>query len=652
MMRQVAGLVDTAEKQHGKRDLRVGMITATRDEERDLPRLLLSVATQTRRPHRWVIVDTGSTDDTLRIVQSFAAAHPWVTVEVMDGPIKPTRGAIEVDALMRGIGALGAGYDVIVKVDADVSFATQHLEVLVGAFERSPELGMASGTRVEWHRGRWRTQGSTATSVEAQARAYRWACLQDVLPLERRMGWDVIDESIAVASGWQTERLNHTEFMHHRPMGSRDQGSLTHWAKQGEVAHYTGYRPTYLFARTMRRACTDPRAVAMLLTYASLHLRRADMCSNLEALAVRRDQQRLRHLPQRAKETYPGPGRRGTSGRPLVDLLLVSGGGGHLFELHALRNAFANFSQLWITEDQIGTRALLAAEPRVLRPERGRTRRLLLLRELMPAARVALRHRPRVVITTGSALSVPYVWAARAVGARVVYIECAGRVRGRSLGLRLLAPIATRLYVQWPEQAKELSRGQYAGTAGLAAALKRDKPTACLSAAEVVVLLGTFPRPFPRLLDMVETCIGGRTVIVQAGVTPYRRSELLVVDYLAEDALAQLIRGAKTVITHAGIGSVCTCLANGKVPIVVPREARLFEHVDDHQIPFANQIGSLGLAIVATNPDELSVALRREQAPRISFGEVRDLSHELTDYLGSVVLPRPDGRRNGRTQRS
>src|SRR5690242_7810587 len=108
MRRQVAGSVDTAEKQSETRELRVGMITAIRDEERDLPRLLLSVATQTRRPDRWVMVDTGSTDDTLRIVRSFAEAHPWITVEAMEGPIERTRGAMVVDAMMHGLGALGA----------------------------------------------------------------------------------------------------------------------------------------------------------------------------------------------------------------------------------------------------------------------------------------------------------------------------------------------------------------------------------------------------------------------------------------------------------------------------------------------------------------------------------------------------------------
>ena len=71
--------------------------------------------------------------------------------------------------------------------------------------------------------------------------------------------------------------------------------------------------------------------------------------------------------------------------------------------------------------------------------------------------------RPAVVITTGAALSVPFAWVGRLFGARVVYIECSGRV-GISLSCRLIAPVAHRLYVQWPEVAPQVSKARYAGT--------------------------------------------------------------------------------------------------------------------------------------------------------------------------------------------
>jgi beta-1,4-N-acetylglucosaminyltransferase len=66
-------------------------------------------------------------------------------------------------------------------------------------------------------------------------------------------------------------------------------------------------------------------------------------------------------------------------------------------------------------------------------------------------------------MTTGAALSVPFAWAGRVLGARVVYIECSGRV-GISVSCRLIAPVADRLYVQWPEVVSQASKARYTGT--------------------------------------------------------------------------------------------------------------------------------------------------------------------------------------------
>ena len=55
------------------------------------------------------------------------------------------------------------------------------------------------------------------------------------------------------------------------------------------------------------------------------------------------------------------------------------------------------------------------------------------------------------------------------------------------------------------------------------------------------------------------------------------------------DELVEHVRRARVVVSHAGVGSVLTALANGKRPVVVPRLHRFGEAVDDHQLPFAPQ---------------------------------------------------------------
>ena len=61
------------------------------------------------------------------------------------------------------------------------------------------------------------------------------------------------------------------------------------------------------------------------------------------------------------------------------------------------------------------------------------------------------RYRPRAVVTTGAGVAVPFAWLARLAGARVVYVESFTRIDSISLSCRLISPVASRVYVQWPE---------------------------------------------------------------------------------------------------------------------------------------------------------------------------------------------------------
>ncbi len=86
------------------------------------------------------------------------------------------------------------------------------------------------------------------------------------------------------------------------------------------------------------------------------------------------------------------------------------------------------------------------------------------MRNMVFAWRLLGRIRPKVIITTGSAVGVPFAWVGRARGARIVYVESATRIDTPSLSCRLVYPVADRVYVQWPELRRALPRSIYAGS--------------------------------------------------------------------------------------------------------------------------------------------------------------------------------------------
>jgi beta-1,4-N-acetylglucosaminyltransferase len=144
-------------------------------------------------------------------------------------------------------------------------------------------------------------------------------------------------------------------------------------------------------------------------------------------------------------------------------LLLVSSTGGHLLQLVALREAFEGFDRVWVTFDGGDTRALLAGE-RVVHAFAPTNRNVPnLLRNLALAVRVIRRVRPVAIVSTGAGVAVPFAWAGRLFGVPFVYVESVTRIDRPSLTYRLIAPVVTRVYVQWPELQGALPRARFRG---------------------------------------------------------------------------------------------------------------------------------------------------------------------------------------------
>jgi beta-1,4-N-acetylglucosaminyltransferase len=145
-------------------------------------------------------------------------------------------------------------------------------------------------------------------------------------------------------------------------------------------------------------------------------------------------------------------------------LLIVCSSGGHLLQMHSLREAWEPFARVWVTFDKSDARSLLRDE-RVVHAY-GPTNRNVpnLLRNLRLALRILRRERPSVILTTGAGVAVPFAWVGRLLGIPTVYVESVTRIEGLSLSARMIAPVASSVYAQWPELADaSAGRIQFAG---------------------------------------------------------------------------------------------------------------------------------------------------------------------------------------------
>ena len=122
-----------------------------------------------------------------------------------------------------------------------------------------------------------------------------------------------------------------------------------------------------------------------------------------------------------------------------VDVLLVCTSGGHLMQLWSLRDAWADHSHAWVVGSNGGpdVDSLLSGERLYLAHSPAARSLNNLARNLVLAHRLLGRLQPRVLLTTGAAVAVPFVWLARARGVKVAYVETLARVDRPALSCRL-----------------------------------------------------------------------------------------------------------------------------------------------------------------------------------------------------------------------
>lgn len=125
----------------------------------------------------------------------------------------------------------------------------------------------------------------------------------------------------------------------------------------------------------------------------------------------------------------------------------------------------------------------------------------------------------------------------------------------------------------------------------------------------IFVITGTEAFPFNRLMAeldrLKETGQIKDEIFIQSGSCTFEPQRCKSVTWLPFDAMCENIKKADMVIAHAGAGTTLLCLELGKTPIIVTRQKRFDEHLDDHQVPFAKMMEKLDYAFVAYDVSEI-----------------------------------------------
>lgn len=298
--------------------------------------------------------------------------------------------------------------------------------------------------------------------------------------------------------------------------------------------------------------------------------------------------------------------------------LLVASTGGHLKQLHRLHGRLSGVSGPfhWVTFDTPQARSLLAGESVDYVPFVGGRDPLNVARNLPKAWRILREQGADTIVSTGSAVALPFFAVARARRLHCHYIESAARIEGPSLTGRLMTRIpSVNRYTQYRTWAGR--RWRYGGSVFDAFETKLDPPAPGTEIQRVVVTLGSykgfgFRRLIERLIQILPAEAG---VLWQTGETDVSDLAIDGRDAIPEAELSAAMREADVVVAHAGVGAALAACEVGKCPILVPRRSARGEHIDDHQTQIAAELSARGIA-VSVDADDLSAEHLLEAAAR------------------------------------
>lgn len=197
------------------------VITPARNEAQFIELTLNSMAAQTFKPLKWVIVSDGSTDGTDDIVSRYAAEYPWI--ELVRMPERRERHfAGKVHAFNAGYARVkDLDYAAIVSMDGDISFEEDYFAFLLGKLAGDSRLGLV-GTPFREGKSTYDFSFSSTDHVSGACQVFHRLCFEAIggyRPLKSG-GIDVTAVLSARATGWRTRTFTEKSYAHHRKMGT------------------------------------------------------------------------------------------------------------------------------------------------------------------------------------------------------------------------------------------------------------------------------------------------------------------------------------------------------------------------------------------------------------------------------------------------
>ena len=197
------------------------VVSPVKNEAKFIQHTLDSVTSQTVKPHEWVIVDDGSTDNTLEILREYAAKYDWIKILENNTHSEARAGGSKVvRAFNKGYKLItDHSYDVIVKLDGDLELPSNYFETVIQTFSENPTVGICGGYIMNKTDTGLVKEIDIDYHVRGAFKSVRKTCFDEIGGFKEMWNWDGLDQMAAMMKGWET-RVFELPVIHYRPTSS------------------------------------------------------------------------------------------------------------------------------------------------------------------------------------------------------------------------------------------------------------------------------------------------------------------------------------------------------------------------------------------------------------------------------------------------
>jgi len=148
--------------------------------------------------------------------------------------------------------------------------------------------------------------------------------------------------------------------------------------------------------------------------------------------------------------------------------------------------------------------------------------------------------------------------------------------------------------------------------------------------------------PFDRLVKGIDKAIEQELITErvygQIGNGAYQPRNFVTTATLEKALFDEYVRRACCIIGHAGTGTIITAIENDKPLLVMPRQKKYGEVVNDHQLTIAGKFEESGHILVAYNERQLNKKIEQLKTfvPRKRKVQPKMAAKRIAEFLSKV----------------